>query len=120
MKFICIRECTWHHPDFATPRHLVPDGGVTVYDLQPTAPAHLFRPVSPQAADRRPVANQTSAAAELKAGTPEAEEALELEGQAEPEPIDTDSLPEQITAPEGEGVAGGPAPKPRARKKTGA
>jgi hypothetical protein len=120
MKFICIRECTWHHPDFDSPRWLVPDGGKTVYELTPGAPAHLFRPLSPQVANSRPVVDQTSAAADLKAGTPQAKAALGVEGQPEPEPAETDPLPEQIPAPEGAEIAEEPAPKPRARKKTGA
>ena len=44
MEFICIKECIWHHPDFDTPRRLLPDGGKTVYDLQSSAPRHLFLP----------------------------------------------------------------------------
>jgi hypothetical protein len=120
MKFICIRECIWHHPDFDTPRHLVPDGGKTVYELAPDAPEHLFRPLSPQVADSRPADDQSSAAADLKDGTKEAEFALIVESHMEPEPVDTDPLPEQIPAPEGVESAEKPAPKPRARKKTGA
>lgn len=44
-KYICIRACVWHKPDFATPRYLEPDGGKTVYELKEGAPPHIFRRV---------------------------------------------------------------------------
>jgi len=46
-KFICIRECIWHNPDFPTPRRLLPNGGKTIYELFEDAPRHLFKPVDP-------------------------------------------------------------------------
>ncbi len=42
-NYICIKACIWHKPDFATPRHLEPDGGKTVYVLKEGAPPHIFR-----------------------------------------------------------------------------
>jgi hypothetical protein len=83
MKFICIRECTWHHPDFDTPRRLLPDGGRTVYELQPDAPRHLFQPVA-ELVGRAPVAAEL-AAQTLKDGEPAVVLPAELEADAIPQ-----------------------------------
>ncbi len=54
-KYVCIKACVWHHPDFATPRYLEPDGGKTVYVLKEGAPAHIFRRIDePEPQVQRP------------------------------------------------------------------
>jgi hypothetical protein len=53
-RYVCIKACVWHKPDFLTPRYIEPDGGKTVYLLEEGAPPHIFQRIDLPAPEVQP------------------------------------------------------------------
>lgn len=110
-KFIVIKECIHFKPDFNRPRHLKPDGGRTIYELQEDAPRHVFKPIDPDPVPTDSVALSEKTRKELEEiatgyGVPNAEKApnkaelidaiiffAERSQHEEPDTEDSDNLP---------------------------